>query len=253
MIKTTTHGTRRLGTKLLGRPPRNRRAGSRGNRISSSRFSPDSKNLKALSSQRADMKGNQPDPIQARENREALPKRWQRGHDPRRVHCRSDAIETSGERATTNSDETDKRNQPNASQPPASSTNSPPANSESLEIIEADVLHRTASIDSPGSPFKNLARSRSSLGRLNTVRGRQQQLLDLESHQKRSAIEKYKSTGDPTHFLPFLEPFISAEDGTDNKAGHEQWQWDEETERHWRAGGKATGTRIWAPVKESFI
>ncbi|KAK3998336.1 hypothetical protein QBC44DRAFT_302828 [Cladorrhinum sp. PSN332] len=251
MIKTTTRSARRLGTKLLGSPPRRRTGDGRGNRTSSG-----SQNLVALSRQRPDRNSKQPEPIQADNDRDPLPKRWQRGHDLRNIHDQSNSAGDRGEGATNNGDESGKMNSFKTSSSSTSYTNHPRSNGASNESPEG-IVPQTAVELPPSVKLDTFTaaptRSRPSLKPLNTVRGRHQQLLDLEAQQKRTAIERYKATGDPAHFLPFLGPFISTDDRNNNKAEHEEWQWDKESERHWREGGKATGTRIWAPVKESFI
>ncbi|KAK4232571.1 hypothetical protein QBC38DRAFT_439042 [Podospora fimiseda] len=263
MIKTTTRSARRLGTKLLDTSPRRRTADVRGTRILSSQVSSTSPNLVALSRRRPDINSNQLDPIPPGDNGGTLPKRREKAAHLRKNLDRSNAPGNGGERATNSSNQAGKMNSTEAPRLSTSCTNHPRSNRASQESLE-DVIVVASQQHTPSSSSvksdtlaSTQAKTRPSLKPLNMVRGRYQQLLDLEAHQKRTAIEKYKATGDPAHFLPFLGPFVDTNDGNGNNTksvdGHEEWQWDKETERHWREGGKATGTRIWAPVKESFI
>lgn len=250
MIKTTTHSARRLGTKLLNQPPRRPTVDTRGNWIP-----PNAINLVALSNQRPNLNGNQPDSTRARKDHDPLPKRWQRGRDLRSIHHQSDANNTRGKRAPHNGTGKQEEQTSTWSKSPSSYTNTLPENPASHQSLDNVAPQRVAGHNSSSESLpatKRRTASRHSLKPLNTVRGRQQQLLDLESQQKRTAIDKYVATGDPAHFLPFLGPFSNANDGKD-KAEHTEWQWDKETERHFRESEKAPGTRIWAPVEESFI
>ena len=250
MIKTTTSSARRLGTKLVNRPPRRRTVDARG-----SWTPPSAMNFATLSSQRPNLNGNQSDLTRASKGHDPSPKRWQRGRDLRSIHHQSDAANTKGKGATHSSTGKEEQEVFTWSKSPSSYTNTLPANPASHKNLGNGSLQRAAGHNSASESLpttKGRTASRPSLKPLNTVRGRQQQLLDLEVQQKRIAIDSYVATGDPAHFLPFLGPFSNAKEGND-KTEHGEWQWDEETERHFKESEKAPGTRIWAPVEESFI
>lgn len=77
------------------------------------------------------------------------------------------------------------------------------------------------------------------------IRGTQQRLIEIERQEREDLIEKYKITGDPHIFCPFLRPFMRS-------TKLSEWRWDTEVERWWRED-RSTGERLWEPLDEFFI